>query len=372
MNADNIASPDAQFLNDVGGLLLNRIRFMRIANGGGTAAGDCTAHSFGRYLRGLRAKAGLSRQDLAGQTALSEAQIAALENGFLPSGDISADLLRRLAVALDADVDEFNILLNRNVLTARVPDNETRLTRTALFIADAVFLSAMLLLLLFGDWAHWLRAPGVLITLAGGFLFLGFQKLAGDYWWKAGELGDQVLALPTSDARETALKRRNAAETRFQRTIMLTGLAIMLAVLPVYLPFWRGTMSVNQLLILPALVGGFLFVGYRVFAAAYQKETLRWRSKLGSLQRNEERQAARQNIAAARKLVQQSVQSAIGSVALLLAAVAFFKGGFSVSPFFFQIVVLATLYLLLRLAPRFVRGKYYVPLDLLHLQSGRM
>ena len=97
MNADNIPPQDARFLDDIGSLLLKRIRHTRRVNG--NATNNAAARNPGQYLRHLRVKTGVSRQALAALTALPEAQIAALENGFIPSGSIGANLLHRLAAA---------------------------------------------------------------------------------------------------------------------------------------------------------------------------------------------------------------------------------------------------------------------------------
>ena len=69
---------------------------------------------FGEKVRSLRAAKGLSLRGLGRRLGVSFAYISKVENGKLACGDYpSADLIRRLAAALDADEDELLLLAEK-------------------------------------------------------------------------------------------------------------------------------------------------------------------------------------------------------------------------------------------------------------------
>jgi transcriptional regulator with XRE-family HTH domain len=69
---------------------------------------------FGERVRGFRAAKGLSQRGLAQRVGVSFAYISKVENGRLDFGDYpSADLIGRLAAALEADEEELLLLAEK-------------------------------------------------------------------------------------------------------------------------------------------------------------------------------------------------------------------------------------------------------------------
>jgi transcriptional regulator with XRE-family HTH domain len=69
---------------------------------------------FGDTIRELRSAKGLTLRALGEKVGVSYAYISKVENGKLDFGDYpSADLIRRLAAALDADEDELLLLAEK-------------------------------------------------------------------------------------------------------------------------------------------------------------------------------------------------------------------------------------------------------------------
>ncbi len=73
------------------------------------------AQDFARYLRAARSNAGWSPQELAKKANLSEVEIIALERGLIPSTRIKPESLRTLAKALGEDIDDFALMLEREI-----------------------------------------------------------------------------------------------------------------------------------------------------------------------------------------------------------------------------------------------------------------
>jgi transcriptional regulator with XRE-family HTH domain len=76
---------------------------------------DDASIRFGRYLRAARVNAGLSPAELAGQVRLSEATLAALEQGFILACDIKPKWLKELAGALGENFEDFNLIVGRQI-----------------------------------------------------------------------------------------------------------------------------------------------------------------------------------------------------------------------------------------------------------------
>jgi signal transduction histidine kinase/transcriptional regulator with XRE-family HTH domain len=74
-----------------------------------------SAQDFAQCLRIARTKAGLSRLELAEKTNLSEAKIVALEHGLILPNKIDAESLYALAKVLGVDIQEFALILGRNI-----------------------------------------------------------------------------------------------------------------------------------------------------------------------------------------------------------------------------------------------------------------
>ena len=69
---------------------------------------------FGERVRALRAAKGYSQRGLAQLVGVSFAYVSKVESGKLDFGDYpSADLIRRLATALDAEEDELLLLAEK-------------------------------------------------------------------------------------------------------------------------------------------------------------------------------------------------------------------------------------------------------------------
>ena len=69
---------------------------------------------FGDRVRALRCAMGFSQRALGERVGVSFTYISKVENGKLDFGDYpSADLIRRLATALDADEDELFLLAEK-------------------------------------------------------------------------------------------------------------------------------------------------------------------------------------------------------------------------------------------------------------------
>jgi transcriptional regulator with XRE-family HTH domain len=73
------------------------------------------ARDFARYLRATRSNAGLSRVELASRSGLTEAEIVALEHAIIPSHKIEPESLHALAAALDKDIEDFALILEREI-----------------------------------------------------------------------------------------------------------------------------------------------------------------------------------------------------------------------------------------------------------------
>jgi transcriptional regulator with XRE-family HTH domain len=76
---------------------------------------DETAERFARYLRAARVNAGLSIEQLAKQSRLSKATLIALEQGLVLACDIKPRWLKDLAEALAENVEDFNLILGRQI-----------------------------------------------------------------------------------------------------------------------------------------------------------------------------------------------------------------------------------------------------------------
>jgi transcriptional regulator with XRE-family HTH domain len=78
---------------------------------------DEAATRFGRYLRAARANRGLTIVELAAQTNISKASLIALEQGIILACDIKPKWLKDLAKALGENVEDFNLILGRKILS---------------------------------------------------------------------------------------------------------------------------------------------------------------------------------------------------------------------------------------------------------------
>jgi transcriptional regulator with XRE-family HTH domain len=76
---------------------------------------DEAAVRFGRYLRAARLSRGLSAAELATQAKISQATQIALEQGAILACDIKPKWLKDLARVLGENVEEFNLLLGREI-----------------------------------------------------------------------------------------------------------------------------------------------------------------------------------------------------------------------------------------------------------------
>lgn len=74
---------------------------------------DAPTERFGRYLRAARLNARLSPAALGQRARLSPETILALEQGLILGQDIKGSWLKRLAAALNENVDDFSLLLGR-------------------------------------------------------------------------------------------------------------------------------------------------------------------------------------------------------------------------------------------------------------------
>jgi HTH-type transcriptional regulator, competence development regulator len=69
---------------------------------------------FGETVRALRTAKGLSQRGLAGRVGVSFAYVSKIESGKLDFGEYPSEgLIRKLAVELDADVDEMLLLAEK-------------------------------------------------------------------------------------------------------------------------------------------------------------------------------------------------------------------------------------------------------------------
>ena len=329
----------------------------------------------GYYLRSLRRYRGLPRAFVAQKVGISEAYLSAIENGLMPSRKITDSILSRLATALKINASELLTFINRPIQPRQ---HKTWYSAFYLAITDGAALKvADILLIIFllalfwqNSFGEWLANTGVWLTLIGGSLFLVFEKFAGMYWRQAGLQGDKVLALSMGDIhREEALRRRYAVEYRFRLMSLLMGIAVVFAILPIYIPWLWGKIENQQIIIYPILVGMFLAWGYRVLAKAYYDEARRWHGKLLELRNTNEQNEAYRHAAASTKLARQSALFVFISEALVAMGIIVLSSGHTsqLAPFLFRISTLGALYLLLRLAPRFISGNYLVPMDLLYL-----
>ena len=76
---------------------------------------DPSAQDFAQYLRAQRQSLELTLAKLAAQTKLSITTLTALENGAIPSSNIDQTMLDRLAQALNKDVNDLALILDRPI-----------------------------------------------------------------------------------------------------------------------------------------------------------------------------------------------------------------------------------------------------------------
>ena len=76
---------------------------------------DETSARFGRYLRAARVNTRLSIEELAAKTGLSKAKLIALEHGLILACDIKPRWLKELAKVLEENLEDFNLLLGRQI-----------------------------------------------------------------------------------------------------------------------------------------------------------------------------------------------------------------------------------------------------------------
>jgi transcriptional regulator with XRE-family HTH domain len=76
---------------------------------------DEVAARFGRYLRAARLNSNLSITEVSARTGITEAALTALEQGIITTADIKPKWLRDLARALAENVEDFNLLLGREI-----------------------------------------------------------------------------------------------------------------------------------------------------------------------------------------------------------------------------------------------------------------
>lgn len=76
---------------------------------------DQGALDFGRFLRDLRAGRGWTQAQLADNAKIPEATLFALEHGIIISTKINRNVLFALAKALDEDIDDFALILGREI-----------------------------------------------------------------------------------------------------------------------------------------------------------------------------------------------------------------------------------------------------------------
>ena len=131
---------------------------------------DETAERFGRYLRASRVNAGLSLEQLAQKSHLSEATLIALEQGLVLACDIKPRWLNRLAEALAENVEDFNLILGRQIssgnsrwITKRLVihwQNWFNYSKFSLFSRPLVVArSALLICLVIGAASIWTLSP---------------------------------------------------------------------------------------------------------------------------------------------------------------------------------------------------------------------
>lgn len=111
--------PDKSF-NDFKDHLTRRYRqnyAYRQKNPDAPPLADAQAGRFGRYLRAARLNANLSPVALGRRARLSPDTILALEHGLILGQDIKAGWLKRLAIALNENADDFALLLGRSNLS---------------------------------------------------------------------------------------------------------------------------------------------------------------------------------------------------------------------------------------------------------------
>lgn len=310
----------------------------------------------GHKIRMLRTGGGLSRRELAMQTGVDYTQLVLLEHGLLEPAGLG-NIGRRIIAALGAA--EAGELENRQLF--QPTSNAGHQTQSAylawgkrlLLGIDSLFLA--LVVWLYTRWAggDLLSSPALWLAVAGGVMFLVGEKLAGHYWVLAGQWGDRAYILPPGTEKERAVQQRNKAEGRFRRSIGLGGIALLLVVGPVYLPFSNDKPAA----LLAALAGAVLFCGYRILALAYWQDAARWRSKMDTLLQNNELQRTIRNKDNAYRLFWVcSFFMGIGAASIFLSAWSLLLA---------QGILASLLGLVLYLGVRYVLGRYYVDIDLL-------
>lgn len=70
---------------------------------------------FGRYVRAARVNANLSIRELAAKAHLTEARLIAIEQGLILACDIKPKWLKDLADVLQENVEDFNLILGRQI-----------------------------------------------------------------------------------------------------------------------------------------------------------------------------------------------------------------------------------------------------------------
>lgn len=310
----------------------------------------------GHKIRALRTGGGLSRRELAMQAGVDYTQLVLLEHGLLELAGLG-NIDRRIIAALGAA--EAEELENRQLFhpawNAGHQKQPAYLVwgKRLLLIIDFLFLA--LVIWLYTRWAggDLLNSPALWLAVAGGVMFLAGEKLAGYYWVLAGQWGDRAHILPPGTEKERAVQQRNEAEGRFRRSIGLGGIALLLVVGPVYLPYSNDKTAA----LLAALAGAVLLCGYRILALAYWQETARWRSKMDTLlQNNELQRTIRNKDNAYRLFLVCSLFMGVGAASIFLSAWSLLLA---------QVILASLLGVVLYLGVRYVLGRYYVDIDLL-------
>lgn len=75
-------------------------------------------NNFATYIRAVREQRGLSQEEVAQQTGQSEFELRCLENGMVLNSQVDYVLLRKLATALNQDVDLLALMLERDIAGA--------------------------------------------------------------------------------------------------------------------------------------------------------------------------------------------------------------------------------------------------------------
>ncbi len=111
----NVPTQHGDFFEDLGGILAEYHGNHHVDPSDSSGYVDTYALNFAGYLQAARCNAGLSVQELAQQAELSEAEVFALERALILSTEILSSTLYALAKALDEDIDDFALLLEREI-----------------------------------------------------------------------------------------------------------------------------------------------------------------------------------------------------------------------------------------------------------------